>query len=266
MNEQVIRVTVDKRGVARLTMNRPDLRNAFDERLIGGICDAMGRLSNDDNVRAIVMTGAGSAFSAGADLNMMRRVAQYSEVQNKDDARRLSHMLRSIYENKKPVIARVNGPAMGGGLGLIAACDIAIASETAFFALSEVRLGLVPAVISPFVVRAIGPRNARRYFLTGERFDADAACDMGLVHMVCMPEQLDATLDGVLEKLLSGGPQSLSAAKSLVRRVSYRAIDDGVMEETACLIAKARAASEGREGINAFLEKRNPAWMLTEDA
>ena len=265
MEDQLLRLTVDKRGVARLTMNRPDLRNAFDEKLIAEICDAMGRLHADAGVRAVVLTGAGSAFSAGADLKMMRRAADYSQAENKDDARRLAHMLNSIYECDKPTIALVNGPALGGGVGLVAACDIAIAAESAFFALSEVRVGLIPAVISPFVVRAIGPRQARRFFVTGERFDAEKAKDLNLVHMVCMDAQLDATLDNVLDNICAGGPSSQAAAKDLIRRVSYRSINDGVLEETAGLIAKVRASDEGKEGLTSFLEKRNPSWVKDDN-
>ncbi len=261
MEQQVLTMTIDGRGVARLTMNRPDLRNAFNEELIGAICDAMGKLGGDANVRAIILTGAGAAFSAGADLNMMKRVADYSAAENKDDARRLAHMLRSIYDCEKPTIALVNGPAMGGGLGLVAAADIAIASEDAFFALSEVRLGLIPAVISPFVVRSIGARQARRFFLTGERFDAVKAKELGLVHMVAMGAQLEATLDGVIGDILLGAPDAQSAAKDLIKRVAHRSVDDGVMEETAGLIAKTRAGAEGREGVTAFLEKRKPSWI-----
>ncbi|MFQ5564059.1 MAG: enoyl-CoA hydratase-related protein, partial [Parvularculaceae bacterium] len=182
MTEPLLITTIDSRGVARLTMNRPEIRNAFNQALIGQICDAIGRLNADANVRVIVLTGAGSAFSAGADLHMMRAVADYSPMENKDDARRLAHMLHAIYCASKPTVALVNGPAMGGGLGLIAACDIAIAAEEAFFALTEARIGLIPAVISPFVMQAIGARQARRYFLTGERFDAVRAKELGLVH------------------------------------------------------------------------------------
>lgn len=260
MNEQTLRVTVDATGVARLTLDRQDVRNAFNEQLIGEICDAMGRLNNDANVRAIVITGAGKTFSGGADLHMMRRAAGYSAAENKDDARRLAHMLRSIYDCSKPTIARVNGPAIGGAVGIVAASDIAVAAESAFFSLSEVRLGLIPAVISPFVVRAMGPRQARRYFITGERFDASRARDLDLVHMVAMDAQLDATIDGVIDAILSGGPYAQCAAKELIRRVAYRPIDDHVTEETATLIAKTRAGDEGKEGVSAFLEKRNPAW------
>jgi len=264
MKDHVLNLTIDQRGVARLTMNRPELRNAFNEELIGAICDAMGRLNTDRNVRAIVLTGAGSAFSAGADLNMMKRVAEFSAAENKDDARRLAHMLHAIYAAPKPTIALVNGPAMGGGVGLTAACDIAVAADTAFFALSEVRLGIIPAVISPFVIEAIGARQARRFFLSGERFDAETARRIGLVHMVAIPENLEATLDGLIGDLLSCGPIAQSEAKDLIRSVANRPITDAVMEDTAGRIARLRASAEGREGVTAFLEKRKAEWITKE--
>lgn len=261
MTENVLITTIDKRGVARLTMNRPDIRNAFNEKLIGDICDTMGRLNSDANVRAIVLTGAGKAFSAGADLNMMKRAAGYSAAENKDDARRLAHMLSSIYHSPKPVVALVNGPAMGGGLGLVAACDIAIGADTAFFALSETRLGLIPAVISPFVIQAITVRRARRYFLTGERFDAATAADIGLLHKVVPADTLNDEMEAMLDELLCCGPGAQGLAKDLIRRVAYRPLGDAVMEETAGMIAKTRASDEGKEGIAAFLEKRKPNWI-----
>ena len=261
MTDQVLITTIDSRGVARLTMNRPDIRNAFNEQLVGDICETMGRLNADANVRAIVMTGAGKAFSAGADLNMMKRAAGYSAAENKDDARRLAHMLSSIYHAPKPTIALVNGPAMGGGLGLIAACDIAIGADTAFFALSEVKLGLIPAVISPFVIQAITVRQARRYFTTGERFGADEAQRIGLLHKVVPANALNDALEETLGELLVCGPHSQGMAKELIRKVAYRPFGDAVMEETAGLIAKARAGDEGKEGVTAFLEKRKPNWL-----
>jgi methylglutaconyl-CoA hydratase len=264
MKDQYLIQTIDKRGVARLTMNRPEVKNAFNEQLIGEICDALGRLNGDTNVRAVVLTGAGDAFSAGGDLNMMRRAGEASAAANKDDARRLAHMLHSIYASPKPVIALVNGPAMGGGVGLTAACDIAIAADTAFFALSEVRLGLIPAVISPFVVQAIGPRQARRFFVTGERFDAETARRLGLIHMAAMPEQLEATLEGVLAGLLKCGPHAIAEAKELIRAVHDRPITDSILEETAGRIARLRASAEGKEGIAAFLQKRKPSWIKGE--
>jgi len=261
MTEPRVTSHIDQDGVARLTMNRPELRNAFDEDMIGMICDEMGKLSGNSDVNVIVLTGAGEAFSAGADLNMMQRVATYSATQNKDDARRLAHMLESIYNSPKPTIALVNGPAMGGGLGLIAACDIAIASEDAFFALSEVRVGLIPAVISPFVIEAIGTRQARRFFLTGERFNAAKAKDIGLIHKIIMQAQLEDGLKEVLDALLVCAPNALTQAKELIRDVAYKEIDTNTRELTANRIATIRASSEGKEGISAFLEKRKPDWI-----
>ncbi len=261
MTEQVLITTIDQRGVARLTMNRPDIRNAFNEQLIGEICEAMGRLTSDPNVRVIVLTGAGKAFSAGADLNMMSRAAKFSAAENKDDARRLAHMLGSIYDSPKPTVALVNGPAMGGGLGLIAACDIAIGADTSFFALSEVRVGLIPAVISPFVIQAITVRQARRYFLSGERFDAAEARRIGLLHKVVAADALNDELETTLNDLLVCGPSSQALAKELIRKVAYRPLSEPVMEETAGMIAKTRASKEGKEGVTAFLEKRKPNWL-----
>ena len=261
MNAKHLTLSADARGIARLTLNRPEVKNAFNEDLIGEIADAMGRLNADKAVRAVVLTGAGDAFSAGADLSMMKRVAGYSAAENKQDARRLAHMLNAIYSCEKPVIGLVNGLCMGGGVGLAAACDIVIAAEEAFFALSEVRLGLVPAVISPLVVRAIGVRQARRYFLTGERFDAMTAKAIGLVHLVCLKAQLEGTLQGLVDNLLACGPNAQKEAKALIRLVSHRPIDEAVMEETAALIARVRASEEGKEGVTAFLEKRKAAWV-----
>ncbi|MHA7873183.1 MAG: enoyl-CoA hydratase/isomerase family protein [Hyphococcus sp.] len=262
--ENVLITTVDSQGVARLTMNRPDLRNAFNEELIGAICESVGRFHSDPNVRAIVLTGAGKAFSAGADLNMMKRAAGYSAAENKDDARRLAHMLYAIYTSPKPTIALVNGPAMGGGLGLIAACDIAIGSQNAFFALSEVRLGLIPAVISPFVIEAIGERAARRYFVNGERFDADTAKTLGLLHVVTDEAGLDAALQKELEALSACGPESQHEAKDLIRAVAHRSIDPHLLDDVAGRIARVRASAEGKEGVASFLEKRKPRWTRAD--
>ncbi len=261
MSDQFLITTIDKRGIARLTMNRPDLRNAFNEQIVHEICEAMGRLSSNTGVKAIVLTGAGKAFSAGADLNMMRRAAGYSSAENKDDARRLAHMLISIYDSPKPTIALVNGPAMGGGLGLIAACDIAIGAEDAFFALSEVRLGLIPAVISPFVIQAIGTRHARRYFITGERFDAATAEKIGLLHIMAAHSEIEGKLDTMIDALLTCGPHAMREAKELIRTVCGRTIDQGVMKDTAERIARLRASDEGKEGVTAFLEKRKASWL-----
>ena len=260
MTEQPLLTTIDAQGVARLTMNRPDLRNAFNTQLINEICETIGRFHSDPNVRAIVITGAGKAFSAGADLNMMKEVAGFSPAENKDDARRLAHMLYAIYACPKPTIALVNGPAMGGGLGIIAACDIAIGAEDAFFALSEVRLGLIPAVISPFVIEAIGARQARRYFVSGERFKADAAREIGLLHMIKPASELDAALETMITELLTCGPDAQKEAKELIRAVAHQPVNDRILDDTAGRIAKQRASEEGKEGISAFLEKRKPNW------
>ena len=261
MTEQLLITTIDSRGVARLTLNRPELRNAFNEELIHQICDAMGRFNNDPNVRVIVITGAGGAFSAGADLNMMKRVAEYSAAENKDDARRLAHMLQSIYHSPKATVALVNGPAMGGGLGLVAACDIAIGANDAFFALTEVRLGLIPAVISPFVTQTIGVRQARRFFLTGERFDAATAEKMGLLHACAPKTAINEVLEGVINDLLLGAPEAQQEAKELIRTVKYQHINEKVLTDVAGRIAKRRASAEGKEGVTAFLEKRKPNWV-----
>ncbi|NWG72143.1 MAG: enoyl-CoA hydratase/isomerase family protein [Parvularculaceae bacterium] len=256
----VLLTTIDNRGVARLTMNRPEVRNAFNEALIGAICDQAAKLSTDQNVRVIVITGAGSTFCAGADLDMMRRVADYSPQENKDDARRLAHMLHSIYSCEKPTIALVNGAAMGGGVGILAACDIAIAAEDAVFGLTEVKVGLIPAVISPFVMRAMGTRQARRFFMTGERFDAETARRISLVHMVALGSQLEATLEAVIKDLLASGPGAQKEVKELIRAVAFQPVDERTMEDTATRIARVRSSPEGREGVLAFLEKRKPDW------
>ena len=261
MSAPSLLTTIDEKGVARLTLNRPELRNAFDEQLIGEICETIGRCSADNNVRVIVLTGAGTAFSAGADLNMMKRVAEYSTSENRDDARRLAHMLQAIYSATKPTIALVNGPAMGGALGIIGACDIAIAADSAIFALTEVRVGLIPAVISPFVIQAIGVRQARRYFLSGEKFDAHAAHEMGLVHTLVSANALNDALDEMIDHLIKGAPGAQHEAKDLIRSVKFQPISNTVLSDTADRIASRRATGEGKEGITAFLEKRKPSWV-----
>ncbi len=261
MESHTLTVAVDARGIARVTLNRPEVRNAFNEQLIVEIAEAMKRLGRDAGVRAIVLSGAGDAFSAGADLSMMKRVSDFSAAENKVDARRLAGMLYAIYECEKPVIALVHGACMGGGVGLVAACDIAIAADDAFFALSEVRLGIIPAVISPFVLRAIGERQARRFFLTGERFDAGVAKAIGLVHQICLKAQLEATLEAMIKSLLAAGPAAQKEAKALIRAVADRPLGEDVLEETAGLIARIRASAEGKEGVTAFLEKRKPDWI-----
>jgi methylglutaconyl-CoA hydratase len=249
-------------GIATIWMNRPDRHNAFDETLIAELDDAVQRLDNDPNARVIVLGGRGKSFSAGADLNWMRRAAGYGVEENLRDARALARMLRSIDRAQKPTIARVHGAALGGGTGLVCACDIAIATTDATFATTEVKFGIVPATIGPYVVRAIGERNARRYFLTAERLDADEARRIGMVHDVCAPDAIDARISALASTLLIGGPKAQAAAKQLIRTVSPRAVDDAMIEETAQCIANLRSTPEAAEGIAAFLERRQPAWQI----
>lgn len=261
MNPQHLTVSTDAHGVARVTLNRPEVKNAFNEKLIAEINEAMTALSTDAAARIVVLQGAGDAFSAGADLSWMKRAAEFSAEENKADARRLAAMLHAIYACEKPVVALIHGACMGGGVGLAAACDIVIAADDAFFALSEVRLGIIPAVISPFVLEAIGARQARRFFLTGERFDAIKAKEIGLAHMVCLKTQMEGTLDGLVKNLLACGPAAQKEAKALIRTVAGRPVGDDVMAETAAIIARVRATPEGKEGVSAFLEKRKANWV-----
>lgn len=249
-----------RRGVATLTLNRPQLHNAFDDALIAQLTAALRGLEADPGVRMVVLAARGKSFSAGADLNWMRRMADYTEQQNLEDARRLAELMRTLDGLAKPTVARVQGPAFGGGVGLVACCDIALAAETASFSLSEARLGLIPAVISPYVVRALGVRQARRYCVSAERFDAITAARIGLVHEVVPADQLDVRLEEILTTLAGNGPQAMGAAKDLVRQVADRPLDADTIEETARRIARVRAGAEGREGVSAFLEKRKPAW------
>ncbi len=253
-------ILVHRQGpIARVTLNRPEVHNAFDEHLIAALTELFEAFAEDGDLRCVLLTGAGRSFSAGADLSWMRRTAEYSEEANLEDARRLERMLRTLDELPKPTIAMVNGAAMGGGVGLVAACDIAIAAERAVFALSEVRLGLVPAVISPYVLRAVGIRACRRYFLTGERFDAAEARRIGLLHEVVAEAELEIRALDIAEAILKGGPEALADAKSLIR-LSQSLEGSLLGEATARLIARRRASAEGREGVAAFLEKRPPAW------
>jgi methylglutaconyl-CoA hydratase len=247
-------------GVATLTLNRPELHNAFDDRLIADLIQELRDLRADSRVQAVVLAAAGKSFSAGADLNWMRRLAEYSWEQNLADARALAELMCTLNQLPKPTIAKVQGPAYGGGVGLVACCDMAIAAETASFSLSEVKLGLIPAVISPYVVNAIGERQARRYFLTGERFSAREAYRIGLVHEVVAPEALDEAVAELLDALASSGPAAIVATKELIYEVSRGPLDAGLIDDTARRIANIRTSAEGREGLTAFLNKRKPAW------
>ncbi len=255
------RVRIERAGpVARVVMDRPEVHNAFDEHLIEQLAAAFEALGADDSVRCVVVTGAGRSFSAGADLDWMRRSADYAFEDNVEDARALARMLAILDELPKPTVAMVNGAAIGGGAGIVAACDVALASDRAVFAFSEVRLGLVPAVISPCVLRAIGPRQARRYFLTAERFGAEEARRIGLVHEVVEAGALERRTEEIVRALLEGGPEAQAEAKSLIRTVS--GLEGSlVAETTARIIAERRASAEGREGVRAFLDKRRPSWL-----
>ena len=260
MSEPAVTVSDDERGVRTLTLARPERRNAFDDALIAELTARLEQAANDETVRVVVLTGAGAAFSAGADIAWMRRAADYDEAANLEDARALARLMTTLDRLPKPTIARVDGAAIGGGVGLVAAADVAVASEAAIFALTEVRLGLVPAVISPFVVRAVGARQARRLFLTGERIDAAAARELGLVHATVPADGLDERVAAVVTHLLAGGPNALARAKRLVDVVAHRQADDEAVEATAQLIARVRAGDEAKEGLAAFLAKRAPDW------
>ena len=250
--------------VSTVTMARPEVHNAFNEHLIADLHDAFRSLANDDSVRVVVLAGEGKSFSAGADLDWMRRAAAFSEEENLRDAAAAAALWRTIAEFPRPVVARVHGNAFGGGAGLVATSDIAIASEQAMFGFTEVRLGLVPATVAPHVVEKIGPGRALPLFLTGERFNGLRALEIGLVHQVVEASQLDVAVGAVVDSLLSGGPDAQAACKQLVRHVAY-AEPSEVDGYTAAMIARARAGEEGREGIAAFLEKRKPNWAAAPD-
>lgn len=249
-----------KDPVAVLWLNRPDVRNAFNETVIAEIGAAFDALGADETVRAVVLAARGPAFCAGADLNWMKKMAGYGDAENRADALRLAEMLLKIHRCPKPVVARVHGDCYAGGMGLVAACDIAIAAQEANFCLSEVKLGLIPATIGPYVIQAMGQNAARRYFLTAERFDAAEAYRLGFVHDIAPIETLDDTVNGILDALVKNSPNAVREAKRLVREVSGRALDAALIEDTAERIAMIRASAEGREGVRAFLEKRKPDW------
>ncbi len=253
---------IERRGAAAwVWMNKPEVHNAFDEMLINELTAALATLDADTAVRTVVLAGRGKSFSAGADLNWMKRQGAASFDLNLDDARKLALLFRNLSLMAKPTIARVHGAALGGGMGLAAACDICVASTQAQFATSEVRFGIIPAAISPYVVRAIGERQAYRYFQTAERIEAERAREIGLVHELAEPQQLDAAVQAMVDALQAGGPLSQAAATELIRAVANRPVDDAVVEDTAQRIARLRATPEAREGLGAFLDKRPPGWM-----
>jgi len=253
-----------RNGIALLALARPDVHNAFDETLIAEFTAALRALDADGAVRAVVLLGYGASFCAGADLNWMKKMARYGAAENLADAHALASMLKTLNTLSKPTIARVHGAAYGGGVGLVACCDIAIAAQGATFALSEAKLGLIPATISPYVIEAIGARMARRYFVTAERFDAAEAYRIGLVHDIVLEDDLDNRINELLGAIVLAGPQAQAEAKALIRAVSHRPIDDRVIADTATRIARVRATPEAKEGVAAFLGKRRAAWVPPE--
>ena len=248
--------------IARITLSRPEVRNAFNDEVIQQLKTAFEAVGTRDDVRAVVLAAEGPAFCAGADLNWMRRMADYTRDENVADAGQLAAMLQAIYECPKPTIAAVQGDVFAGGMGLVAACDMAVSVDTATYCLSEVKLGLIPATISPYVIRAMGARASHRYFLTAERFSAQEAHRIGFVHeLVSGAEALDAKVNELAQALVSASPAAVKACKRLVQDVAERAIDDALIAATVQGIADIRASEQGREGVQSFLQKRKPAWL-----
>lgn len=260
MNFETLTVEIAAR-VATVTLNRPDVRNAFNEFTIAELALAFKDLGENADVRAIVLAANGPAFCAGADLNWMKKMAGYSYAENVEDAEKLADMLRTIYLCPKPVVAKVQGDCYAGGMGLVAACDIAVASSGVSFCLSEVKLGLIPATISPYVIKAMGENAARRYFLTAEKFSAQEAHRIGFVHDVVAAEALDTHVAGIVKALVTSSPNAVQRAKVLVRDVTGKTVDSALVVDTAERIADIRSSAEGREGVASFLEKRKPSWL-----
>jgi methylglutaconyl-CoA hydratase len=248
-------------SVGSIRLNRPDVRNAFNDEVITEITQAFTELGQHDDVRCIVLAAEGSAFCAGADLNWMRRMADFSREENLADAGKLAEMLRVIYECPKPTVARVQGDVYAGGMGLVACCDVAVSVETAGYCLSEVKLGLIPATISPYVIRALGARASHRYFLTAERFSAQEALRLGFVHEVVSADQLDAKVDEIVQALVKNSPHAVKVCKKLVQDVAYAQVSQPLVAKTVEGIADIRSSPEGREGVSAFLGKRKPSWL-----
>jgi methylglutaconyl-CoA hydratase len=260
MHFQTLEVTLHG-GVATVQLNRPDVRNAFNEIMIGEILGAFRALGANADIRAIVLAANGAAFCAGADLHWMKKMATYTRAENLADAMQLADMLRTIYACPKPVVAKIQGDCYAGGMGLVAACDIAVAADGANFCLSEAKLGLIPATISPYVIRAMGENAARRYFVTAERFSAQQAQQIGFVHEAVAADALDATVSEIVKALVSNSPSAVKEAKRLVRDVAGVPLSDALIADTAERIADIRSSDEGKEGVRAFLEKRKPGWL-----
>jgi methylglutaconyl-CoA hydratase len=260
MNWQSIDITMHQR-VATVTLDRADVRNAFNEATIAELALAFDELGRDEDVRAIILAANGSAFCAGADLHWMKKMAGYSDAENLADATKLADMLRTIYLCPKPVVAKIQGDCYAGGMGLVAACDVAVAVDGANFCLSEVKLGLIPATISPYVIKAMGENAARRYFLSAERFSAQEAHRIGFVHEVAAFDALDAAVGAIVKALVANSPNAVQQAKVLVRDIAGRPVDNALLADSAERIAQIRASQEGREGVASFLEKRKPSWL-----
>lgn len=252
-------------SVARVTLNRPDVHNAFNEDMINSLIDCFDRIAIDDKIRVMVLQSAGKSFSAGADLNWMKKMALYSEAENMADAQRLALMLNKLYKLPKPTIARVQGASYGGAVGLIACCDIVVASRLSKYCLSEVKLGLIPATISPYVVKAIGARNAKQLFMTAQVFSARRARRIGLISETVSEDELDSQVDDFISALLKNGPRAVSCAKALVDEIENQPIDEKLIHLTSEHIAKTRVSEEGQEGLKAFLDKRPAKWVDSYD-
>ena len=256
---------IEREGhVARVWLNRPEVRNAFNDEVIAELTDTFRSLGRDASLRAIVLGGRGKAFCAGADLGWMRRMAGYSWQENREDAQGLADMLYTLWSCPLPVVARVQGDCYAGGVGLAAVCDVLVASRSASFCLSEARLGLLPGTIGPYVVRALGEQASRRYMVTAERFPADTAHRLGFVHELCDDDDLDTRINAVVDTLVANGPVAVQACKRLVQDLAGQPITEALRAETARRIADIRASDEGREGVQSFLEKRKPAWLVPD--
>jgi methylglutaconyl-CoA hydratase len=260
MNYETLEVTIAG-TLATVTLNRPDVRNAFNEKTINELALAFDELGRNELVRAIVLAANGAAFCAGGDLNWMKAMAGYTHAENNADAMQLAQMLRTIYLCPKPVVAKVHGDCYAGGMGLVAACDVVVTADVANFCLSEVKLGLIPATISPYVIKAMGEQASRRYFLTAERFSAAEAYRIGFAHEVVPADAIDAKVAEIVKALLGNSPNAVKEAKALVRDVAGQPVTDALLADTALRIAHIRASEQGREGVASFLEKRKPAWL-----
>ena len=261
MADQALQYSVDSRGVATITLSRPEIHNAFDDTVVAALSDAFAKAADDNGVRAVILASTGKSFCAGGDLNWMRRMATYGYEENLRDSNLLAEMLRRLNTMPKLTIARVQGAAFGGGVGLVSCCDVAVAAPEAAFCLSEVKVGMIPATISPYVINAIGERASRRYFTTAEMISAEKAQELGLVSEIAEAEQLDETIEGILKSVLRNGPRGVGEAKRLVLDYANQQISADIIADSSKRIAETRGSDEGQEGLTAFLEKRKPNWI-----